>query len=80
MIEEEGILLADGFEDAYLGLARQYSTTFACYDYYRCLDVLMTRDGMSRDEASDYFEFNVVGGYVGRQTPCFLEREEIAQI
>ena len=77
---EEGILLADGFEDAYLGQARQVTTWVAVYDYDLCLDVLMRRDGMSRDEASDYFEFNVVGGYVGPQTPVFLEREELAQI
>ena len=72
-------LLADGFEDAYLGLGRQYSTTLAVYDYHKCLDVLVERDGMTRDEASDYFEFNVVGGWVGPQTPVFLEREELTQ-
>tara|TARA_R100000808_G_scaffold269_1_gene1623 strand:- start:570 stop:809 length:240 start_codon:yes stop_codon:yes gene_type:complete len=76
----EGVLLADGFEDAYLGLARQFTTWVAVYDYDLCLDVLMSRDGMSRDEASDFFEFNVVGGWVGKQTPVFLEREELAQI
>ena len=79
-MSEEGILLADGFEEAYLGQARQFTTWVAVYDYDRCLDVLMQRDGMSRDEASDFFEFNVVGGWVGKQTPVFLEREELAQI
>ena len=78
-MSEEGILLADGFEEAYLGQARQVTTWVAVYDYYRCLEILMNRDGMSHDEASDFFEFNVVGAWLGAQTPIFLELDELTQ-
>ena len=27
---------------------------------------------MTTDEAEEYFEFNVIGSYVGELTPCFL--------
>jgi hypothetical protein len=31
---------------------------------------------MSYDEAVDYMEFNVVGSYVGQQTPIFLQHTD----
>jgi hypothetical protein len=34
--------------------------------------VLMTRDGMDYDEASEYIDFNCVGAYVGEQTPIIV--------
>ena len=32
---------------------------------------------MSEDEAEEFFEFNVVGAYVGPQTPAFIVANEI---
>lgn len=69
---DEGLLLADGFEDAFLGIGRCFNVTTAVYDYERCITILMERDGMERDEAEEFFEFNVVGAYVGPATPVFL--------
>lgn len=70
------ILLADGFEDAYLGVCRRFTTYAALYDYARCVAILMERDGMTYDEAEEYMEFNVLGAYVGEATPVFLLRDE----
>lgn len=70
--EDENVLLADGFEDAFLGIGRQFGKPFAVYDREKCLNVLM-KDGMDYEEAVDYFCFNVEGAYVGEQTPIFLE-------
>lgn len=67
-------LLADGFEDAYIGIASQFTKSLACYDRGKCIAILMTRDGMDRDEAEEYFDFNCAGAYVGENTPVFLER------
>ena len=30
------------------------------------------RDGMTQEEALEFFEFNVVGAWVGEQTPIFV--------
>ena len=69
----EDILLADGFEDAFLGIVEGMgSVPKACYDENKCLDILMERDGMDFEEAIDYFRFNVTGGYVGEHTPAFI--------
>lgn len=66
-------LVADGFEDAYMGYAAQAcSSPLAVYDYDRCVRVLMERDGMSWDEAVDFIEFNVVGAFLGPGTPLFF--------
>jgi hypothetical protein len=34
----------------------------------------MQRDGMTEEDASDYFEFNIEGAYVGPQTPIYVEQ------
>jgi hypothetical protein len=70
--DDESILLADGFEDAFLGIGRQFNTAFAIYDREKCIEILMKN--MSNEEAEEYFCFNVQGAWVGEQTPVFLER------
>jgi hypothetical protein len=69
----DGVLLADGFEDALLGIGRQFNLDIAVYDYDKCVEILMARDGMEYEEAVEFMEFNVVGAYVGKTTPVFLE-------
>jgi len=72
---DEEILLADGFNEAFLGvIERCASKPVACYDAERCVKVLMELDGMSHDEAEEFFDFNTAGAYVGEYTPYFLYR------
>ena len=69
------ILLADGFEDAIIGtVAQACGSTLVCYDYGKCGDVLMKRDGMNYEDAVEWMEFNVVCAYFGERTPMFLHR------
>ncbi len=69
----EDALLADGFEEAFIGPAvRCGQPTLACYSYSKAADVLMNRDGMSLEEAYEYLDFNVTGAWVGPHTPIFL--------
>jgi len=70
----EEILLADGFEEAFMGLASRFGfdQPVAAYDYEKCIDILVTRDGMDREEAEEYFGFNVIGAWVGELTPIFI--------
>ena len=69
---DENVLLADGFEDAFVGIGRQFGNPIAVYDREKCIEILM--EDMSGEEAEEYFSFNVEGAYVGEQTPIFLER------
>jgi hypothetical protein len=67
------ILLADGFEDALLGFVDgACRMPVACYDYRKCVEILVTRDGMDEEEAAEYLDFNAVGAYMGPGTPLFL--------
>ena len=73
------ILLADGFEDAFMGVVESFNTApKACYDLEKCLNILMadggfpSQTGMTHDEAVEYLEFNVTQAYVGEHTPAFI--------
>jgi len=50
------------------------SEPVAAYDFNKCVEILMERDGMEREEAIDFINFNVVGAYVGLNTPVFIMR------
>lgn len=65
------VLIPDGFEEAFVGVAHQFNNTFAVFDRKKCIDILM-RD-MSWEEAEEYFCFNVEGAYVGESTPAFIQ-------
>lgn len=65
-------LVADGFDDAVIGMARQFNKDLVVYDEDKCIKILMERDGMTDEEAIEFFEFNVVGAYVGEHTPVFV--------
>jgi len=65
------ILLPVGFSEAFIGVATQFDRVMAVYDRQKCIEILM-RD-MSEEDAHEYFEFNVIGAYVGENTPAFIE-------
>ena len=66
------VLLADGFDDAFIGMTELFGRPpIANYDRDKCIEVLMERDGMSEDDAIDFFNYNVTGSWVGESTPAF---------
>ena len=68
-------LLADGFNDAILGMCLQFAQEpVVAYDYEKCINVLIKRDGMSREEAIEYMDYNVIGAYMGIYSPVFIIR------
>ena len=68
-------MLADGFDEAILGMCVQFgSEPVVAYDFNKCVEIVMERDGMEREEAIDFINFNVVGAYVGLSTPVFIMR------
>jgi len=70
-------LFADGFEEAVIGHGYTPGRkTLVVYDYDKCVEVLMARDGMSHEEATEWMEFNVEGAYAGEHTPVFLHKIE----
>jgi hypothetical protein len=73
--EEDGLLLAEGFDKAFIGTTycKQAKAELAVYDRDKCFKVLMERDGMTFIEAVDFFMYNTEGAYMGDLTPLFIE-------
>jgi hypothetical protein len=47
------------------------------YDAEKIRDILMKRDGMDAEEAREFIEFNIEGGYLGEQTPVLVWPNDI---
>lgn len=68
-------LTADGFEDAIIGIAERCGQpSLVVYDAKKCVEILVKRDGMTYDEAREFFDFNTLGSWVGPNTPLFMWR------
>ena len=74
----ENAVLCDGLEDALVGVATRFGMEpVAAYDRAKIIDIYVKRDGMTPEEANEFFEFNVIGAYVDH-CPVFVEIERDA--
>jgi hypothetical protein len=73
MISEEypDLLIIDGFDEAIIGVVERAGLLAVCYDRSKILRIL-TRD-MSEIEALEYYEFNILGAYMGESSPVYLD-------
>ena len=63
----------DGFESCIIGVANRFGMEpVVAYDYDKCIELLVSRDGMPWDEAVEFFECNVSGAWIGEGTPVFI--------
>jgi hypothetical protein len=75
LAEAHEALFADGWDDAIVGLATQYTRApLVVYDVEVIIATLIERDGMDLDDAWDYLAHNIAGAWMGDGTPLFLER------
>jgi hypothetical protein len=73
---KENIILADGLDKAFLGLAYrdgEHGAQVAVYGIFSCVHQLQLDNKWSWDEAEEYFNFNTRWAYVGEYTPMFIE-------
>jgi hypothetical protein len=66
------LMLVDGYDNCIVGIVEDFDSTKVCYNTFLILEKLQ-QEGMSREEAIEYFDFNILGSYVGEYTPCFIE-------
>ena len=73
-IDDSGeVLKMDGYNDCIVGIVEQFGRPpIACYDLEKVFAKLMTESGMDREEALEWWEYNMIGAYVGEETPCFI--------
>ncbi len=63
------VLKADGFDEAVIGVATDFTEPRLVYSVSKCLEIL--KQEMSEEDAMEYFTYNVSGAYVGEQTPIW---------
>lgn len=79
---EKQLRLADGYEDAFIGttISAFSRKQVAVYDYDKCLLILINKYGLDDETAMEWFSFNVLGSWVGDDTPIFINQHNIKNI
>ena len=74
---EDDDLTWDGLDGAIVGRVGRCAgpDDVLCYDYDKMVEIFVTRDGMTHEEAAEWVDFNIVGAYIGERTPFVLFRE-----
>ena len=67
---DEEFLIADGFDDAIIGVDSRELRVI--YDIDKMIKILVERDTMSEDDAYEFLEYNTLNAYVGDKTPIFM--------
>ena len=71
--EVEGVIMLDGFDEAIIGSASTFGKdVVVAYDYNKIIKLLISRDGMTAEEAVEYFDFNIGGLHVSDRNPIFV--------
>jgi hypothetical protein len=70
----------DGYDEAIIGPASIWrdstQVSVLVYDAEKIREILM-RDGMDAEEAREFIEFNIEGGYIGIETPVIVWPNDI---
>lgn len=71
---DEPLLFIEGHDNAIMGVTEHGGVVLVVYDSEKILRRLRKRDGMSKDEADEFFAYNIAGTWRGAQTPIFLAK------
>ena len=66
----------DGFDECVIGVANiwrdQITVVVLVYSADAMIEILRLNDGMSEEEALEYFKFKIEGAYIGIDTPVLV--------
>jgi hypothetical protein len=68
---EEEFLKADGFDNAIVGV-EIYSNRLV-YSAQKAIEILVNEEGMLEEDAIEHLYYNVIGSYVGPETPLWID-------
>lgn len=71
--EYPDVMTMDGYDDAIIGVVERIGLEVVCYDLDKVIEILM-KQGMNEEDAWEWYQFNMVGAWVGEKTPVFLQR------
>ncbi len=69
----EGAVILSDLDNAIIGIVEDFNGRRILYSKEKILNILMVRDGMSMDEAEEFYDYNILGLYAGEQNPVFLD-------
>lgn len=74
--EVEGSVLLTGLEDAIIGIVEEFGNgKRVLYSKNKIIWKLCSMDGMTLEEAHEYYDFNILGLHAGEQNAVFLDME-----
>jgi hypothetical protein len=73
MLDEyaEGAIILDNFDDCIIGISEQFGEGNRIV-YSKDIIIKKLCEEMSEEEALEYYDYNILGGYFGEQNPIFL--------
>ena len=72
----EDALIADGWDDAIVGVGYRLNTPIVVYDREKIFQSLVAQ-GLTEEDADEYISFNIEGAYVGEGTPLLVSFEAV---
>ena len=74
-LTEPVYIKADGFDDCLIGLGFRFGNRGTLvYDQAKVIETLKRDGQMTEEEALEYYEFNILGAFVGENMPIFMEK------
>jgi hypothetical protein len=73
--QDDAALVFNGFDAAVIGMGyRCGQPPVVVYDRDRIVRVLVEKDLMTEEEAEEFIDHNIVGGWIGERTPIVMQR------
>jgi hypothetical protein len=69
----EGAVILSDLDNAIIGIVEDFNGRRILYSKEKILNILIVRDGMSMDEAEEFYDYNILGLYAGEQNPVFID-------
>jgi len=67
------LVMADGYDDCIIGISNEFGRPArVAYDRSKVIEKLIG-EGCTLEEAEEFFEFNIIGAFVGDRTPAYIE-------
>ncbi len=67
--------MCDGFDEAIIGMAERINLSHVvAYDVDKMLEIMVERDGMTYEEVMEYFDYNILGAWMGEYTPVYIRK------
>ena len=67
------LMIADGWDEAIIGVVHRFGQEpVVLYDKGKILEEMISQ-GSTQEEAEEYFQYNIVGCWIGEKTPAFAD-------